>query len=132
MEDYAERIAKEHGWRIVEISLRATNAEKGHEMAYAAGIEEFLGLVSKAECVVTNSYHGMIFSVLFKTPFAVFSREQCDNKITELLQILNLSGRMMVTGEEKLKKIDYAAVEKSIEKEREESLRFFQMELELL
>ena len=32
MEDYAERMAKQNGWEIVEISLRATNAEKGQIM----------------------------------------------------------------------------------------------------
>ena len=32
MEAYAEQLAKENGWKIVEISLRATNAQKGHIM----------------------------------------------------------------------------------------------------
>lgn len=132
MEAHAERIAKEHGWDIIDISLRATNAEKGHEMAYIAGIEEFLGLVKNAGYVVTNSYHGMIFSVIFKRPFVVFSREQCDRKITELLQILGLTGQMMYTGKEIIAEINYDKVHDVIRKEREESLRFLQMGLELL
>ena len=46
MEAYAEKIATENGWKIVEISLRATNAEKpNHQMFYEAGVEEFLSLV---------------------------------------------------------------------------------------
>ena len=49
MEEYAERIAKKNGYRIIEISLRAVNAERGHKMAYEAGVEEFLGLVRNAE-----------------------------------------------------------------------------------
>ena len=28
-----------------------------------AGVEEFLSLVKYAECVITNSFHGMIFGV---------------------------------------------------------------------
>lgn len=94
MEAYAERIAKENGWKIIDISLRAVNAERGHKMAYEAGVEEFLGLVKNAEYVVTNSFHGMIFSVQFRRPFVIFSREQCDNKIAELLQLFGLSDRM--------------------------------------
>ncbi len=101
METYAEKLAAENGWEIVEISLRATNAEKpNRRMFYEAGVEEFLSLVKYAEFVVTNSYHGMIFSVQYKRPFYVFSREQCDTKIEELLGLFGLSDRMRVTGEE--------------------------------
>lgn len=61
MEEYAEKIAAENGWKIIEISLRATNAEKpNRRMFYEAGVEEFLSLVKYAECVITNSFHGMI------------------------------------------------------------------------
>ena len=75
MEDYAERMAKQNGWKIVEISLRATNAEKGHIMFYQAGVEEFLSLVKHAEFVVTNSFHGIILSAQFRRQFVIFSRE---------------------------------------------------------
>ena len=56
MEEYADKIAKENGWKVVEISLRATNADR-HKMFYEAGVEEFLSLVKNAEVVVTNSFH---------------------------------------------------------------------------
>ena len=75
----------------MEISLRAVNAEHGHEMRYDAGVEEFLGLVKNASSVVTNSYHGMIMSFQYGTPFKVFSREQCDTKIAEVAAILGVS-----------------------------------------
>ena len=90
MEEYAERLAAENGWDIVEISLRAVNAAK-HRMFYEAGVDEFLSLVRGAELTVTNSYHGMIVSFQYGRPFAVFSREQCDTKISELLEISGLS-----------------------------------------
>ena len=77
MEEYVEKIAEKHHLKIVEISLRAVNAKK-HQMFYEAGVEEFLSLVKYAEFIVTNSYHGMIFSVQYRRPFAIFSREQCD------------------------------------------------------
>lgn len=102
MEAYAEKIATENGWKIVEISLRATNAEKpNRRMFYEAGVEEFLSLVKYAECVITNSFHGMIFAVQYCRPFYVFSREQCDTKITELLDLFGLSDHMLVTEAEK-------------------------------
>lgn len=132
MEAYAEKIASENGWKIVDISLRATNAEKGHIMRYDAGVEEFLSLVKHAEYIVTNSFHGMIFSVQFKRPFVIFSREQCDNKIDELLQLFGIPERMLVTGDEKFGEINYEKVHSNIEKARIESMNFLKMELSLL
>lgn len=130
MEEYAINLAKQHGWKIVEISLRATNAEKGHEMAYSAGVEEFLALVKNAEFVVTNSFHGMIFSVQFRRNFVVFSRHQCDTKITELLELFGLSDRLLVSGKETYQDISYDFVHSRIAKEREKSLAFLKLELE--
>ena len=91
MEAHAINLAMKNGWRIVEISLRATNAERGHEMRYDAGVEEFIGLVKYAAHVVTNSYHGMIVAIHYKKSFDIFSREQCDTKIDEVLSELKLT-----------------------------------------
>lgn len=134
MEKYAEKIADENGWKIVEISLRATNAEKpNRRMFYEAGVEEFLSLVKHAEYVVTNSYHGMIFSVQFRKPVVVFSREQCDTKIEYLTSILGLADRVVVTGEEPINDtIDYDSVFHNIEVHRKDSIDFLRMECGLL
>lgn len=133
MTEYAEKLAEKNGWKIVDISLRATNAERGHQMFYEAGVEEFLSLVKYAEYVVTNSFHGMIFSVQYRRPFVVFSREQCDTKIEELLALFNLSDRMIVNGTESFcDVIDYDAVHSNIEASRKESIHFLTMELKLI
>lgn len=132
MEEYAEKVAKENGWKIVEISLRATNADKGHIMFYQAGVVEFLSLVKNAEFVVTNSFHGMIFSVQMKKQFAGFSRDQCNSKIDELLTLFGLKDRLYVTGKEQYSDIDYDAVHKRIAIERKYSVEFLKCSLNLL
>lgn len=133
MEKFAEELAEKNGWKIVEISLRVTNKEKGHIMRYDAGVEEFLSLVKHAEYVVTNSFHGMIFAVQYRRPFVIFSREQCNNKIDELLDLLGLKDHMLVSGKEKFSdEIDYDAVHKQILKAREKSIAFLEEEMQLL
>ncbi len=132
MEAYAEKLARENDLHIVDISLRATNAERGHQMFYEAGVEEFLSLVKHAQYIVTNSFHGMIMSVQYKRPFVIFSREQCDTKITELLELFGLSDRMLINGNENCKAVDYASVHERIEKARVQALDFLKMELSLL
>ena len=129
MEDYADMIANKLHCKVIEISLKATNKDK-HEMRYDAGVEEFLNLVKNAEYVVTNSYHGMIFCVQFRKDFVIFSREQCDTKIEELLNIMGLRDRLLVTGKERFKEeIDYDAVHNNIKSEKEKSIKFLQKQL---
>ena len=132
MSAFAEKLAEENGWEIVEISLRAVNAER-HRMFYEAGVEEFLSLVKHAQFVVTNSYHGMIFSIQFQKNFLVFTREQCDTKIRELLELLGLSQRLMpADGKDVPAGVSYAGVEKKIEAEAARSTRFLKQALETL
>ena len=120
MEQYAEKMAEEKGLKLVEISIRATNADKGHIMRYDAGVEEFLSLVKHAECVITNSFHGVIFAVQLRTPFYCFSREQGDTKIGEILDLFGLNNRIMVSGEEVVSpEIDFDMVHDRIAKARE-------------
>ena len=72
---------------------------------------------------MTNSYHGMLFSIIYKRPFFLFSREQCDTKNMQVLQMLDLGDRSMITGEELLNNIvDYDEVHKIIGLKREQSL----------
>lgn len=130
MTAYADKIAKENGWKVIDISLQATNADR-HRMFYEAGVEEFLALVRDAEFVVTNSFHGMIFSVQFRKDFVIFSREQCNIKIAELMELFNLSDRILVNGDESFReKIDYKDVFARIQPEKEKSIKYLKENLE--
>ncbi|SCW82252.1 Polysaccharide pyruvyl transferase [Lachnospiraceae bacterium C10] len=132
MEEYAEKVAAEKGLKIVEISLRAANAEKGHIMRYDAGVEEFLSLVKYSDFVVTNSFHGLIFAVQYRRPMVTFSRLQAVNKIGELLELFGMEKSLLVTGKERYSEIDYEIVHQNIAVARKSSLEFLKMELGLL
>lgn len=133
MEQYAEIMAKEKGLKLVEISIRSNNAEKGHIMRYDAGVEEFLSLVKHAECVITNSFHGVIFATQLRTPFYCFSREQGDTKIGEVLDLFDLSNRIMITGSESVpEEIDYDVVHQRIIEARKPAEEYLKYALSLL
>lgn len=131
MEEYADRLAERLGYKVVEISLRATNADR-HIMKYDAGVEEFLSLVERAEVMITNSFHGAIFAIQKHTPFRVFSREQADTKIDELLNWLGLEKCKMITGlENDDYEIDYEKVEALLAERRKESIGYLKTALEI-
>ena len=133
MEAYAIELANKNGWRIVEISLRAINAERGHEIRYDAGVEEFIGLVKNASYVVTNSYHGMIVAIHYKKSFDIFSREQCDAKIDEVLNRLDLVWcKKTCAGDSVVSQPDWTSVFSLKMTQASESRSFLENSLELL
>lgn len=129
MEKFVVETAKARDLKVIEISLRHVNCER-HRMFYEAGIEEFLSLVKYAECVVTNSFHCLIFALHFEKDFFAFTREHCNKKISELLARLDLGDRLLKSGYEEIRsKINYSDVKKRLDKERSESLGFLDRQL---
>lgn len=131
MFEFADKMSKEKGYKIIDISLRAESLKDTHEPWYKAGVEEFLSLVKHAEFVVTNSFHGLIFAVQYKRPFVVFTREQAGSKIDELLDLFGLKSQMLVDGSEVYEtNIDYQQVHARIDKARGESIEFLTTSLD--
>lgn len=132
MESFVYKLAQQAGLKVVEISLRANNSDKA-EMRYDAGVEEFLSLMKNSEYVVTNSYHCLIFAIQFSKSFFVFSREHCDRKIVELLQMVGLEDRYCKTSDiPQVEGIDYAYVRKVINRNKENSLAYLKEAVESL
>lgn len=65
-------------------------------------ILEWLYNIKNAKFVVTNSFHGAIFSTIFHTPFVVLPVENSgmNDRIATLLQAVGLTGRVIETFDE--------------------------------
>ncbi len=131
MNAFADKIAKEKNLKVIDISLQAFEHE-GHTPFYQAGVEEFLSLVKHAECVVTNSFHGIIFCVQYRRNFYGFTRQECNTKINELMALFGLDGHLYITGKEKHNAPDYDDVHRRIAQAREKSVEFLKDSLALL
>ncbi len=91
------------------------------------GIEEWLGLVSGAEFVLTNSFHGLCFSVNFNKSFNIElppSAVNASSRMSDLLELLGLSDRIISDGKPVVDVIDYAKVNETLSIEKEKSLGF--------
>lgn len=92
---------------------------------------EFLRLVRDADYVVTDTFHGSIFSILYKKQFGSFASKKI--KVASLLSTLGLMGREL-SGIEDLgavldEPVDYEAVETLIGRERDVSLNYLRQAL---
>lgn len=80
-----------------------------------------------AEMVITDSFHGCVFSILFNKPFWVIGNEgRGISRFSSLLATFGLQDRMIMPGEspEWNKKIDWDKVNEIRQREKERSIQF--------
>ena len=113
----AQKLSKETGLPIYSISK--TIRSQGVSRQFNGYTPyEFLHLIQNAQYVVTNSFHGTSFSIIFKKNFWACSIGNTSSRITSLLQSLDLSHRFLLDGEEKdsfTETIDYGKTYKKLE-----------------
>ena len=114
--------AKQHDIVIKHV---ASCGGADHEGSLYPNIEEWIALIRDAEYIVTNSFHGMVFSILFNKRFVVlplsgeFARMN-DRLYTTTTQ-LGLSSRVFDGHFDMLlQPIDYTEINKLLIKQREE------------
>lgn len=108
-------------------------AKDGGCMFYE-GIENFLWYVKNAKFVVTNSYHGTIFSIQFERPFYTFIVESMKSRIDTLVEITDVDNRIVkeyLLSDHIEENIDFASVKDKIIKERRKSVRFLKKALDI-
>lgn len=90
-----EKIARYKRVRLLEISgRRKAIIKKSHEVIYDAGPEDFVSLISNASYIVTDSFHGTVFSLLFHVPFSSVVNPARGGRIINLLETTGLKNRM--------------------------------------
>lgn len=91
-------------------------------------VNDFVSLFRYASYVVTTSFHGCVFSVLFERPFnALPLWDGYDSRYMELLSSLGLSERIIDKDHDIVpEQIDYAAVRKPLEELRSSSISYLE------
>lgn len=108
----AKRLARLKGYKIVSVGpWRSSYAN--YDLALCAP-DAFVWLIRNASCVISNSFHGSAFSLLFNKNFFVVERADGLNKrMSDLLSHYGLSNRLissMVSDEQLCTDIDFEAV----------------------
>lgn len=101
---------------------------KGITYKSAVTPEEFLGYFRNAEYVLSNSFHGTVFSIIFKKKFFVETRckTQINIRAKELLELLGLQNRDKLDINIYNENIDWNMVEQKLEIKKKESLNYLQ------
>lgn len=85
-----KKYAKENHFHIIGYSLNKSDNEWMEDVTGKIGPREFLWLIHHSESVITDSFHGTVFSLLNHKPFATFLRFKNDEKICQNSRIFQL------------------------------------------
>lgn len=139
---FVQNYADSNGLRIIDIPYvmgikRKSDSFLKSDSRFDVGPREFIALIKNAECVFTDSFHAVAFSVNFQTSFYVFDRDglsgikSINSRITDFLDSLSLSNRRIVTDKCEISNeaIDWEQVVPILEKERIKSREWLKRQL---
>lgn len=122
----AHNIANQINAFVIEIMAWPTIYHNKNRLQCSSP-EGFLGLIKNAACVITTSFHGTAFSLIFNRSFyCIQLNDGGDTRSQSLLNSIGLSDRMIKNDETpKFTEIDYnEKINKCIFELRESSLRY--------
>lgn len=108
---------------------------KNHsETFYYADPKEFVQLIRHAKAVITNSFHGTIFSLKYHIPFFTYIVKSMSSRVTDLLKSVKMEDRI-VNGYKKLSddmlRVDFTEADRFLERKRLESIAYLKSALDL-
>jgi hypothetical protein len=120
----AREMASASGERVLYVSEKHLDIPNSMNL-FGVGPEDFLSLISHADLVISNSFHAMVFSVIFQKPFRAFETSKDYSRQRDLLGKLGLSGCLSSTADSRpVPDIDWDSCVSRFEGLREESLAF--------
>lgn len=123
----AEKLSKENDLEIIYCPFPLRKHVKSVCKPYMSP-EKWLYCMKNAEFVVTDAFHGLVFSLIFNKQFAVEISDygkDTHSRITSLLKLLHLEDRLFSEDIEAdlSKKIDFDKVNEFINKDRDDSIK---------
>jgi polysaccharide pyruvyl transferase WcaK-like protein len=81
-------------FRYPHVSLRTKLERSAYHFSEVTAYQ-FLGAIKYSKFVVTDSYHGLIFALLYNKPFAVLCDDKKRNKIEDFVESLELQEHLL-------------------------------------
>ena len=126
-----EALLAEHskGYEIINLNnLKDSNY-------YAITPSEWVDYINDASLFLTDSFHGVVFSIVLKTPFAVYSRvggETMQTRITNILEKFQMENRFEITETDAyFFKMDFSNSDEIINAEKAKAVAFLQKTINL-
>lgn len=86
-----KKLRRETGYPVVAINCGPLVRVHAERQLFDVTPQEFLGLYEKASVVVTTSFHGTAFALVYGKPVYAFVKGKWDSRISDLLDRVGLS-----------------------------------------
>lgn len=140
MIEYAKKLAKEKNMKVIYLHNRVKMDLKFKDVTMLTHVtpEDFLTLIHNASYVITNSFHGTVFSIIFRKQFLseLTTKGGFNNRVYDLLTELGISRRILepvrnvndgLTIDEP---IDFDSANARLEELRKKSLKYLETIIE--
>lgn len=142
--EFALKLKQKTGYRIVSVLYGEERYYKEDPKYYDLGLSamgplDFVNLISKAQYVCTDSFHGCAFSLVFEKQFYAFYKSAQGSKMSVNSRLDSMLGWAGVTNriikgdieltDSLLSPIDYKKVRKKLEDKRKMSITFLKNSL---
>ncbi len=125
-------------WGLKIVPNQGSEAFIPEQYMQAASPQEFLNLIRNSQVVFTNSFHAVVFSIIFHKQFVIIpqlrERRSQNVRFDSICSLLGISPRMISSGNilDNMVQvhIDYEQVESRLEKERAISMNFLSGKLQ--
>lgn len=113
----ANQIASQKGLDVIDL-VSSSEVLRNKKMRMSETVEGFISLFMYADYVLTSSFHGTIFSLIFEKDFnTIISEDWTSERMISLLSLLGLEDRLLKRGmpSTKVSSINYVEVNRRIE-----------------
>lgn len=94
-------------------------------------IEEWLKSIYEADTIITDSFHGCVFSILFNKQFYAFAnKERGADRFYSLFEMFDLNDGVINDAKFSSNEIDFKKVDEILKKQKEYSKEFLMSNLE--
>lgn len=126
---FANQLSSKTGLSVIEISKKYEIKQLKARYNHTASVQEFLSLIDHAEYVVSNSFHGVAFSIIFEKQFYAIGMGARANRVQSLLNSLGIEDRYVEMNVDLSRVIDYNMVKGKIADIKKNSMDYLSVVL---
>lgn len=120
---YAKEFAKRKGWKLVRFCIRYYQGFRCGKAELIPNVEDFIGLIANAGCVITDSFHATAFSCNMNTPMICIYPSEYSSRLASLLKLTGLENRHLTDYKDfsfvDNTTVDFTHVNEILERERQ-------------
>ncbi len=131
--EIAKIVAKKFNLKIVTLMGNLFQNSIHTNLLKSIGPSEFVSLFRDASYIVTNSFHGTAFSIIFQKNFNIVLNDNRNDRMLNLLNNLNLENRIFYSGKGDYytNSLDYTEPFKLLDKIKLQSLNYLKNSLSI-